>query len=179
MRQGKQFGHSANEKNDVWRRWKAGASLHEIERVFDKPHSSMRGLLPRGGIPPAARRRSLLSLTLAEREGISRGIACGRSFREIARHLNRARSTVSRVVFLFIALTKRGLRICASKVWLEPQSLLGRLSRSSARGITWLTLRGFLRWRDWLGLRVSGAPDMNRNGESTPPALSHAPPMTP
>jgi hypothetical protein len=98
MRQGKQLGLSANEKNDVWHRSKAGASLHEIGRVFDKPHSSMRCLLPRGGIPPAARRRSLLSLTLAEREGISRGIACGPSFREIARHLNRARSTVSREV---------------------------------------------------------------------------------
>jgi IS30 family transposase len=32
-------------------------------------------LLPRGGIPPAARRRSRLALTLAEREDISRGVA--------------------------------------------------------------------------------------------------------
>lgn len=31
-------------------------------------------LLPRGGIPPIARRRSRLALTLAEREDISRGI---------------------------------------------------------------------------------------------------------
>ena len=42
-------------------------------------------LLPRGGIPPAARRRSRLALTLAEREDISRGIASGSSIREIAR----------------------------------------------------------------------------------------------
>ena len=34
-------------------------------------------LLPRGGIAPAARRRSRLALTLAEREDISRGIASG------------------------------------------------------------------------------------------------------
>ena len=34
-------------------------------------------LLPRGGIPPIARRRSRLALTLAEREDISRGIASG------------------------------------------------------------------------------------------------------
>ena len=41
-----------------------------------KPHSCIRSvLLPRGGIPPAARRRSRLALTLAEREDISRGIA--------------------------------------------------------------------------------------------------------
>jgi hypothetical protein len=38
-------------------------------------------LLPRGGIPPIARRRSRLALTLAEREDISRGIACGSSIR--------------------------------------------------------------------------------------------------
>ena len=69
----------------MWRRWKAGESLHEIGRAFDKPHNSIRCLLlPRGGIPPAARRRSRLSLTLAEREDISRGIASGSSFREIA-----------------------------------------------------------------------------------------------
>jgi len=99
MRPGKRFGLSAIEKSDIWRRWKAGQSLHEIGRAFDKPHSSIRCLLlPRGGIPPAARRRSRLALTLAEREDISRGIACGSSIREVARHLSRAVSSVSREV---------------------------------------------------------------------------------
>jgi IS30 family transposase len=55
-------------------------------------------LLPRGGIPPAARRRSRLALTLAEREDISRGIASDSPLREIARRLHRAASTVSREV---------------------------------------------------------------------------------
>src|SRR6266851_6579281 len=99
MRPGQRFGLSAIEKNEIWRRWKAGQTLHEIGRAFDKPHSSIRCLLlPRGGIPPAARRRSRLALTLAEREDISRGIASGSSIREIARHLDRAASTVSREV---------------------------------------------------------------------------------
>ena len=99
MRPGKRFGLSAIEKSEIWRRWKAGQSLHEIGRAFDKPHSSIRCLLlPRGGIPPAARRRSGLALTLAEREDISRGIACGSPLREIARHLDRAASTVSREI---------------------------------------------------------------------------------
>ena len=100
MRQGKRFGLSAIEKSDLWRRWKAGQSLHEIGRAFEKPHNSIRCLLlPRGGIPPAARRRSRLALTLAEREDLSRGIASGSSFREIARQLDRAASTVSREVW--------------------------------------------------------------------------------
>src|SRR5271155_2595690 len=99
MRPGKRFGLSAVEKSDIWRRWKTGQSLHEIGRAFDKPHTSIRHLLlPSGGIPPAARRRSRLSLTLAEREDISRGISSGSPLREIARRMNRAASTVSREV---------------------------------------------------------------------------------
>jgi len=99
MRPGKRFGLSAIEKSDIWRRWKAGQTLHEIGRAFDKPHTSIRCLLlPRGGIPPAVRRRSRLALTRSEREDISRGIASSSSIREIARHLNRAASTVGREV---------------------------------------------------------------------------------
>ena len=99
MRPGMWFGLSAIEKREIWRRWKAGQSLHAIGRAFDKPHSCVRAvLLPRGGIPPVARRRSRLALTLAEREDISRGIASGTSIREIARRLGRAASTVSREI---------------------------------------------------------------------------------
>ena len=99
MRSGKRFGLSAVEKSDIWSRWKTGQSLHEIGRAFDKPHTSIRHLLlPRGGIAPPVRRRSRLSLTLAEREDISRGISSGSPLREIARRLNRAASTVSREV---------------------------------------------------------------------------------
>ena len=99
MRLGMRFGLSAIEKRDVWSRWKAGQSLHEIGRAFDKPHSCIRAvLLPRGGIPPAARRRSRLALTFAEREDLSRGIASGSSIPEIARVLDRAASSVCREV---------------------------------------------------------------------------------
>src|SRR5271154_1987131 len=93
MTQRKRSRLSPTQEVDVWKRWKAGQSLHAIGRVFGKPHTSIRHLLlPRGGIPPAARRRSRLALTLAEREDISPGLASGLSFREIARHLDRAAS---------------------------------------------------------------------------------------
>jgi IS30 family transposase len=73
--------------------------LHEIGRAYGKPHNSIRCLLlARGGIAPAVHRRSRLALTLAEREDISRGIASGSSLREIAKHLDRAVSTLSREV---------------------------------------------------------------------------------
>ena len=90
---------SEQQRNDMWRRWKAGQSLHEIGRAFGKDHVSIQFMLSQhGGIVPAARRRSLLTLTLAEREDISRGIASGSSIRDIARGLQRAVSTVSREV---------------------------------------------------------------------------------
>jgi hypothetical protein len=99
MKQGRQFGFSAEQKLDVWRRWKAGQTLHEIGRAFGKEHSSIRCLVSRhGGIAPAVRRRALLALTLREREEISRGLASGSSIREIAKCLERAVSTVSREV---------------------------------------------------------------------------------
>src|SRR5580700_2368334 len=99
MAQGKRNRLSTEQRIDMWRRWKAGESLHDIGRAFGKGHGSIRFLLTqRGGIVPAARRRSPRTLTLAEREDISRGIACGSSIREIARGLQRAASTVSREV---------------------------------------------------------------------------------
>jgi IS30 family transposase len=99
MKEGKRFGLSAEQKSDVWRRWKSGQTLHEIGRAFGKEHSSIRCLVSRhGGIAPAVRRRALLALTLREREEISRGLASGASNREIAKCLERAVSTVSREV---------------------------------------------------------------------------------
>ena len=99
MAQGKRTRLSPTEKTEIWKRWKSGQTLHAIGRVFGRPHPTIRKLLlPRGGIAPAPRRRSRLALTLAEREDISRGIASGSSIREIARHLDRAASTVGREV---------------------------------------------------------------------------------
>ena len=99
MRLGRRYGLSAAQKTEIWRRWKAGESLHEIGRALGKDHGSIHFLLSQhGGIVPAVRRRSERTLTLTEREEISRGIASGSSIREIARNLQRAASTVSREV---------------------------------------------------------------------------------
>ena len=99
MRVGRRYGLSSAQRSEIWRRWKAGESLHEIGRAFGKDHGSIHFLLSQhGGIVPAVRRRSERTLTLAEREEISRGLASGSSIREIARSLQRAASTVSREV---------------------------------------------------------------------------------
>ena len=82
---------------DIWDRWQRGESLNSIGRLFDRHSSSIFGLLaPTGGIRPPPRQRSRLALTLAEREEISRGIACGLSLRAVAAQLGRSPSTISR-----------------------------------------------------------------------------------
>src|ERR1039457_2762503 len=97
MAQGKRNRLSAEQRTEMWRRWKEGESLHEIGRAFGKDHWSIQFLLSkRGGIAPPVRRRSLRTLTLAEREDISRGIAPGSSMGEIARGLHGAGARVSR-----------------------------------------------------------------------------------
>src|SRR5258708_6804936 len=97
MTQGKYLELSGAQRTDVWRCWKAGESLHTIGRAFDRPHTSIHCLLAHhGGIVPAVRRRSVLALTVVEREDISRGLASGSSIRDIAKGLERAASTVSR-----------------------------------------------------------------------------------
>jgi IS30 family transposase len=99
MTQGKYVELSATQRTEVWRRWKAGESLHTIGRAYARPHTSIHCLLAhQGGIVPAVRRRALLALTLREREELSRGLASGSSMRAIAKGLARSASTVSREV---------------------------------------------------------------------------------
>jgi IS30 family transposase len=83
----------------MWDRWQAGDSLHEIARLLDRGHGAVAGQISRtGGFRPTPRSHSIRSLSLAEREEISRGIVAGLSIRTIASQLGRARSTVSREV---------------------------------------------------------------------------------
>jgi IS30 family transposase len=83
----------------MWERWKEGWTLHQIAQLFNRAHTSVQNILSRtGGIRPPLRRRCPRSLTLAEREEISRGLAEGRSVRSVALQLGRAPSTVSREI---------------------------------------------------------------------------------
>ena len=87
------------EKTELWRRWRRGESLNAIGRALGRIAHVVRYEVARtGGIPPPARQRSRLALTLTEREAISRGLASGTSVRQISRQLRRAPSTVSREV---------------------------------------------------------------------------------
>ncbi len=91
--------YTAEQKEEIWNRWKKGESMSSIGRLFDRNSSSIFSILsPTGGIRPPIRKRSTLALTLFEREEISRGIVAGLSIRSIADTLNRSPSTISREI---------------------------------------------------------------------------------
>ena len=95
----RRVGFTAAQSVELWERWKKGEGLKSIGRVFGKPSSCIFAhIRPSGGIMPPVRRRSRLSLTLVEREEISRGLAAGRTVRSMAHALSRSPSTVSREI---------------------------------------------------------------------------------
>lgn len=99
MKNRKRIHYTDSQKAVMWDRWQRGEPLHQIAALFDRHASSVRGiLLQHGGIRPPSKRRSPRTLSLAEREEISRGLAAGRSIRSIAASLGRAPSTVSREI---------------------------------------------------------------------------------
>ncbi len=97
MKQRPRICYTEAQKTLMWDRWKAGDTLHEIGKLFDRPHTSIHTILSAtDGIRPPARCRSDLALPLAEREEISRSLTAGDSIRCVARRLKRAASTISR-----------------------------------------------------------------------------------
>jgi IS30 family transposase len=150
----KRLGFSAAQSAEVWDRWRKGEGLTSIGRLLGKPSSSIfNHIRPSGGIRPLVRCRSRLSLTLAEREEISRGLVAERSLRSIARALGRAPSTVSREInrnggcrcYRAVVADKRawaeGLRPKACKL-----AVHGQLRRAVARKLK----------RNWAPEQIAG-----------------------
>jgi IS30 family transposase len=99
MKQRSRIYYTDSQKELMWERWRKGESLQKIAELFDRNHSSVQRILAEtGGICPPKRCRSRLSLTLTEREEISRAVVAGQSIRSIAAKLGRAPSTVSREI---------------------------------------------------------------------------------
>ena len=94
MTQGKYVELSVAQRTDVWRRWKAGESLHTIGRARPLQAAYLHSLSCWRITVELFRRvcrRSVLALTVVEREDISRGSLSGSSLRDvIAKRLERA-----------------------------------------------------------------------------------------
>ena len=99
MKQRTRIYYSQTQKDEMWDRWQAGESIHDIARSYDRAHSSFQKILTaNGGFRPAPRTRSPRCLLLEEREAISRGLASGSSMRAIAEELGRSPSKISREI---------------------------------------------------------------------------------
>ena len=86
-------------REEVWRRWKLGEAFSEIGRAIGVPRQRIHDVVvARGGVAPSPRRRRPGSLQLSEREEISRGLAAGKTLRQMAGELGRAPSTISREI---------------------------------------------------------------------------------
>jgi hypothetical protein len=74
------------QRAELWERWRSGQCVADIARALARRNKSgvYRVLALHGGIAPTPRRRGPRALRLEEREEISRGIAAGRSIRQIA-----------------------------------------------------------------------------------------------
>ena len=92
---------SEPERAELWRRWRVGEPIWLIAQSLPRRAGTVRSELDRtGGISPRERQRSARSLSLAEREEISRGLVAQRSLPGIAKSLGRATSTIVREVQL-------------------------------------------------------------------------------
>jgi IS30 family transposase len=90
---------SSQQTEQIWTGWQSGESMSHIGRQLGKDSATIFGVLrAAGGIAPQVQTRAACSLTVDEREAITRGLVAGESLRAIARSLGRSASTVSREV---------------------------------------------------------------------------------
>jgi hypothetical protein len=76
MKQRRRIYYSAAQRSEIWDRWQAGEPMSAIGRRFDRESSSVFSVIsPTGGIRPPDRRRSKQTLSLSEREEISRWLS--------------------------------------------------------------------------------------------------------
>jgi IS30 family transposase len=76
---------SEEDRETIWAMREAGVPVKRIAKHLDRQNCSLRKFIAdHGGRRPSPRERSELRLSLEEREEISRGLAAGLSFREIA-----------------------------------------------------------------------------------------------
>jgi IS30 family transposase len=90
---------SAQDRKELWARWRQGQSATEIGVALERRQSTVFNVLnASGGVALRPRQRAASQLSAVEREEISRGLGAGCSVRSIARQLGRCASTISREI---------------------------------------------------------------------------------
>jgi IS30 family transposase len=86
-------------KAEIWARRQRGETYAGMSAAVGASSQAIYPVIKEwGGIPPRPRRRAARTLTEADREEISRGVAAQASFAAIGRRLQRPTSTISREV---------------------------------------------------------------------------------
>ena len=101
MRKRADYGHRLTEADrlEIQRRVTSGETFASAAAAVGCSTKSIQRFMAwTGAMRPKVRTRSPRHLSLADREEVLRGLLSGESFREIARQLRRAPSTVSREV---------------------------------------------------------------------------------
>lgn len=103
---------SVGECNELWARTVAGDSLADISMALALSPSAVQGhITRRGGVAPRPRQRAAITLSLAEREAIARGLERRESAREIGRRLGRHHTTIRREIM------RNGARTATSRAY--------------------------------------------------------------
>ncbi len=109
---------SVPELRQLWDLWKAGTSALAIAETLVVSLPAVYEIVRRhGGLVPPARTRAPRTLSLAEREEISRGLGCGESVRSVARRLGRAPSTISREIHRHGGATRYRATQADARAW--------------------------------------------------------------
>jgi IS30 family transposase len=141
-------------KAAIWAEWGNGSPMIQIARSIKKPPATVFSYLRyHGGIAPRIRTRALLSLSLEEREEISRELAIGQSIRSIAVLLRRSPSTISREVNKNGGIARYRAAVSDKAAWKRTkrpkQCVLARSAR--LRGLVTRKLS-----EDWSPEQISG-----------------------
>ena len=101
MRKRADYGHRLNEADrlEIQRRVTAGETFASAAAAVGCSTKSIQRFMAwTGAMRPKVRNRTPRHLSLADREEVLRGLLAGESFREIARRIGRAPSTISREI---------------------------------------------------------------------------------
>ena len=137
MEQRRRIYYSAAQRSEIWDRWQAGEPISSIGRRFDRESSSVFSVIsPTGGIRPPVRRRGRETLSLFEREEISRGLSTQCSLRSIARQSTPSSTTMRPTSIRGCANGWPGAETNADPkpfVWIaDPKRVLAAVKRSTS-----------------------------------------------
>lgn len=138
----------------IWAEWGNGSPMIQIARAIEKPPATVFSYLRyHGGIAPRIRTRASMSLSLEEREEISRELAISQSIRSIAVLLRRSPSTISREVNRNGGITRYRAADADKAAWKRAKRPKQCILAKSAR------LRGLVTRKlseDWSPEQISG-----------------------